>query len=306
MVVHHPSRLHERVANCRTHECKSAAQQVLAHGVGFRRSRRHVRHSPPRAAQRMPAREPPDVGVERSELLLHFQESPCVFYGCRDLEAIAHNARITHQRRGAFLRIAKPCARQIRETPRDTPRAFRIVDQLRPACAPSRIRNSNSRASLSTGRPHSHSRYSIISGSRAHGQRTRASVPAAGPALMRGVRSMRACTTPTPAFPPRYVRLGTRSPPLARWQGPARNPPPPADGRRPALQRRADTDRAQAYAARSFLAGKPRRRNACSAPPAASSGSISARALAVTTANLYLPCSRSRKPLNSGANGGDT
>src|SRR6185503_956238 len=71
VVVHHPRRLHERVADRRSDEPEPPLLQILAHRVGLRRARRNVAHSADGVHTRFSADESPDVGIERARFLLH-------------------------------------------------------------------------------------------------------------------------------------------------------------------------------------------------------------------------------------------
>ena len=129
----------------------------------------------PAADHRLPSDEAPQVSAEAAELLLHGHKGARVGDRRAYLEPVAHDFRIPDQ--GVLLGSAEI-------GPRDRPRSrgrragsrsacAGMVRQLSPACAPSRIRNSNWRRSSShTGVPHSRSWYACIGASPAHhGQR---------------------------------------------------------------------------------------------------------------------------------------
>src|SRR5688572_4752896 len=102
VIVHQPRRLHEGVADSRADKTEAALLEILAHRIGFRRGRRHLLHRAPTITLRFSSDKTPDVAVEAAELALHRQKSLRVGDGRRDLEAVAHDAGIFHQR-GALL-----------------------------------------------------------------------------------------------------------------------------------------------------------------------------------------------------------
>src|SRR6185369_4516770 len=74
MVVDHTRSLHERVADCRSHEAEAALFQLAAHGVRYRRACRSFAHRAPAVDARAPSGELPDVLGKAAELLLHHEE----------------------------------------------------------------------------------------------------------------------------------------------------------------------------------------------------------------------------------------
>jgi hypothetical protein len=96
VIVDHAHRLHERVANRRTDEAKTALLQLLAHrhahGLGMFQGYRSCG-----MRKWLSFDETPDEFVETSELFLSFEERLCVLDGGVDLQAIADNAFVLHQ-----------------------------------------------------------------------------------------------------------------------------------------------------------------------------------------------------------------
>jgi hypothetical protein len=95
------------------------------------------------------AHECPHVAIEAAELALHREKRASVFHCASDLEPVADDIRVGEQPLDAPGVEARDPGRI--ETGRRLAMAValpRIVDQLSPACAPSRIRNSkNTRSS---------------------------------------------------------------------------------------------------------------------------------------------------------------
>src|SRR5438445_93362 len=98
MVVHHPDRLHVRVADCRTDKLEASTLQVLAHFVRFLCSCRDLFQGLPPARFRSTTRETPDVRVEAPELLFHDQEGFGIFDGGRDLRSVPDDAGVGEER----------------------------------------------------------------------------------------------------------------------------------------------------------------------------------------------------------------
>src|SRR5882724_2311479 len=97
MVVGQPAGLHEGVTDRRAHEAEPTLLQLLAHRVRLRRGGGDIPHRPPDAAQRAAADEPPDVPVERAELLLDAQQGLGIGDGGLDLEPVADDSGVGHQ-----------------------------------------------------------------------------------------------------------------------------------------------------------------------------------------------------------------
>src|SRR2546425_1162269 len=104
MVVHHPDRLHVRVADRRTDELESPTFQGPAHLVRFLGTCGDLLQGSPTANFRSTLRETPDVRVEAPELLLHDQEGFGILDGGCDLRWVADVAGVG-QERSALLRI---------------------------------------------------------------------------------------------------------------------------------------------------------------------------------------------------------
>src|SRR2546428_586728 len=104
MVVHHPDRLHVRVADRRTDKLEASTLQGLAHLVRFLGSCGDLFPGSPTASLRSTVRETPDVRVEAPELLLHDQEGFGIPDGGRDLRSVPDDAGVGHER-SYLLRI---------------------------------------------------------------------------------------------------------------------------------------------------------------------------------------------------------
>src|SRR5258706_13818735 len=70
VVVHHPTRLHECIADGGADKFESAFQQVLAHRVTFKGASRKLGHRAASVDDRPAAHEIPEVAVKASELAL--------------------------------------------------------------------------------------------------------------------------------------------------------------------------------------------------------------------------------------------
>ena len=103
VIVDHTHRLYERVADRRSYKAKSAALQVLAHRVRFRRPRRYLARVAPIILLRAAANKLPDIPIKRTEFLLYREK--CLRVGNRrgDFQPVAHDARIRQQ-------LARLCA----------------------------------------------------------------------------------------------------------------------------------------------------------------------------------------------------
>src|SRR6185436_20234438 len=110
MVVYHADGLHKRIANRGSNEVKPAANQVLAHGVGLRRTRRHFLHGLPSILQRTAIDETPDVGIEAAEFFLDLEKRLRVLNGGSHLESVSDNAGVGEELRD-FL-ITELCDRR--------------------------------------------------------------------------------------------------------------------------------------------------------------------------------------------------
>src|SRR5437879_13715236 len=111
MVVHHPDRLHVRVADRRTDKLEASTLQVLAHFVRFLCSCRDLFQGLPPARSRSTTRETPEVRVEAPELLFHDQAGFGIFDGARDLRSALAAACVASERRrppGPVLRYLSP------------------------------------------------------------------------------------------------------------------------------------------------------------------------------------------------------
>src|SRR5689334_15193003 len=106
MIVNHPNRLHEGVADGRTDKCKPAFAKVPAHVIRHWRTGRYFLERSERILDGHSMYKLPDIRVKCAIFLLHVQESTGVVNGGVDLEAIAHDTRICQQTRNILLGIA--------------------------------------------------------------------------------------------------------------------------------------------------------------------------------------------------------
>jgi hypothetical protein len=107
VIVHHSDSLHVCVYDRGTHEAQSAALQVLAEGVGFRRGGGNLIHDAPAVHFGLAADKAPRVGVKSSELLLNREKRPSVAYGRLDLLPVSNDPWIEQELLDAFLRISR-------------------------------------------------------------------------------------------------------------------------------------------------------------------------------------------------------
>src|SRR5689334_7228236 len=106
MVVHHPGGLHKGIADGGSDEGKPALPEILAHVIGFRRTRRHIFHAPPAVIQRLPIDESPDELIETAEFFLDRLERLRILHGGVNLEPVADDAGIRHQRYDLLVIVA--------------------------------------------------------------------------------------------------------------------------------------------------------------------------------------------------------
>jgi hypothetical protein len=107
VIVHHSDRLHVRVDDGRADERETAILQIAAERVGNRGSRGDLLDRAKAVHDRPPFDEPPLVGVEAAELLLHFQKRTGVFDRRLDLHPVAHDSRVLEQRGDLFAIVAR-------------------------------------------------------------------------------------------------------------------------------------------------------------------------------------------------------
>src|SRR5205823_12303247 len=96
VVIDHAGRLHESVANGRTHEFESAADQVFAHGVRLGGARRRM-GAIATMLQIAFAGELPDISIEAAEFFLHGKKCFGVRNGGFDFQTIANDSWIGQQ-----------------------------------------------------------------------------------------------------------------------------------------------------------------------------------------------------------------
>jgi hypothetical protein len=107
MVVDHPDRLHERVANGRPHEPEPAPLEISGHPTRQIGLRRELGERAPPADDRATVDERPEIRVEASEFLLRLENTCGVCDGRLDLEPVADDPRILEQPLDVFR--LEPC-----------------------------------------------------------------------------------------------------------------------------------------------------------------------------------------------------
>src|SRR5262245_28977010 len=99
VVVHETDGLHERVADRGTDELEPAAGQLLAHATRLERLGGDLRERRPGVPDGASLDELPDELGEAAELPSDLEDFLRVDDGRLDLQAISHDARISHQGR---------------------------------------------------------------------------------------------------------------------------------------------------------------------------------------------------------------
>src|SRR2546430_868502 len=111
VVIHHAHRLHERVADGRSHEAEAPLEESGAHGVRFPGARRKVAQGASTVLLRGPAHEAPEKGAERAALPLEREECPGVADGGSDLLAVADDSRVLEELRDLAAIVASHALR---------------------------------------------------------------------------------------------------------------------------------------------------------------------------------------------------
>src|SRR3989440_3154010 len=111
VVVDHPGRLHERVADRRAHEGEAARLESPAQRVRDLGRRRHLARLPPLVLDGPAVDVTPEPRVERALGALHGEERARVHDAGRDLGPVAHAALVAQQRARAGRREARHHAR---------------------------------------------------------------------------------------------------------------------------------------------------------------------------------------------------
>src|SRR2546427_13069073 len=107
VIVHHSDCLHMCVYNSGTHECESAAFQVLAERIGFARGRGNLLHDFPAVHFGLSAYKAPRVYIKTSELVLNSEKRPRVAYGRLDFLPVSNDPWIEQHLLNAFLCISR-------------------------------------------------------------------------------------------------------------------------------------------------------------------------------------------------------
>src|SRR5436190_2108455 len=109
MVVHHASRLHQRVTDGRADEFESALNQIPAHRVGFGCARRKLSHSSTTILFRFAAEKTPEVSVEAAKLFPDREKRFRILDRRRNLQPVPHDAGVAEQP----FHIARAVARDL-------------------------------------------------------------------------------------------------------------------------------------------------------------------------------------------------
>src|SRR2546422_7477550 len=94
LIVYHSGRLHVRINDRRADEAESPMLEILAEGVGFRRSRWNLPRSLPVVELGPPADKAPTVGVKIPGFFLDCEKCACVAHCSFDLHPVANDLRI--------------------------------------------------------------------------------------------------------------------------------------------------------------------------------------------------------------------
>ena len=97
MVIHHPRRLHVRIAHGRTHEFEAALFQILAHRIRFRGGGGVFCQGFPVVDDGFTANKLPQIGIKTAEFCLHCQKALRIIDGCQYLQAVADDSGIAEQ-----------------------------------------------------------------------------------------------------------------------------------------------------------------------------------------------------------------
>ncbi len=97
MVVDHPHRLHEGVADGRAAELEAFGLECFGHGAGFRRFGRHLGHAAPMVALGPAVDELPEIRREAARRCHQVEGGAGGQDGAFDLGAVADDAGILHQ-----------------------------------------------------------------------------------------------------------------------------------------------------------------------------------------------------------------
>src|SRR5580700_694013 len=97
VIVDHAGRLHQRIADRRAHKLESSPQQIAAHRIGFRRTRGHVRHTPPAILFWFASDKTPQVSVETPQLFPHREKRLRVLDRGRNLQSIPYDPSVAEQ-----------------------------------------------------------------------------------------------------------------------------------------------------------------------------------------------------------------
>ena len=131
VIVDQPARLHECVANCGADELESALEQITAERVTLGCSRGYFGGRAALIFARPASDEAPDVAIETTELVLHLDERLRIPQRRGDLQSIADDTGVGHQRRD-FVRVVARDLLHI-EVVEGAAIVFALVQNRRPA-----------------------------------------------------------------------------------------------------------------------------------------------------------------------------
>jgi hypothetical protein len=97
MIIDHAHCLHESITDRWTYESKPVSPQILTHGLGFCRLRRHIIRRLTFILPRSATNESPNIFVETAELLLQSKERFCIPDGSLNLQAISYDILIRNE-----------------------------------------------------------------------------------------------------------------------------------------------------------------------------------------------------------------
>src|SRR5262249_58018669 len=98
VIEYQATRLHERIADGRADESKTALAQRSAQLVGLQSARRHFAQGCPAVPFRFAADETPDKSIEGAKQPLRLAHRSSVLAACRNFDAIAYDAEVGQHR----------------------------------------------------------------------------------------------------------------------------------------------------------------------------------------------------------------
>jgi len=98
MVIHHPHRLHEGIANRRSDEAEAPLLQIFAQRIRHVRASGHLCHRPAGIHDWAAADKAPHIGLKAATFVLNRQKRAGIFDGGTDLEPITDDPGIGQER----------------------------------------------------------------------------------------------------------------------------------------------------------------------------------------------------------------